>query len=373
MLYHRRSDPSDPTDGPTERTRLPRLMHPTVSPHPCLCEDLHRCVFRTPLRAVLALIWLLAAIGCAGPPRTGSTLAFRESSTVHLAGVINERYLQRHGALTSAAQLEAPVALAVGPGGTLVIADRETGSILKVDSRGRLLADAPFSAPRGVSVTSAPRFIAVDMTGNVYISDAENPWISIYDAHLRPVSELEPPYDALGLPLGSISGLTFGSYGEFYVADQFNGRVYRFDASGRFMQDLNEEGTPWERLLRPQGIACADVDGSVFVCEPGNSQVVVYDNQGIRSNAFGGSELKEPVAVALNQHGQCFVADSAAGAIVVFAVDGRFLTRLDGPRLGLEDFAAPTDLAIRDSTLYVADPSHGRIIQVRFRAADHPR
>jgi DNA-binding beta-propeller fold protein YncE len=316
----------------------------------------------------IVALTLLVCLGCAGSQQRTTSLGFTESSTAHVVNIIDNAYLQRQGTSAASTLLAEPVAIALDPSGNMIIGDRLTGRILKIDPDGRLLAEAPYSAPRGLSRVQAPRFVSVDLAGNVFISDASNPWVSVYDSHLRPLAELEPPYDALDLPSGTITGLAQGRFGESYLVDRRNGTVFRYDASRRFMQDFYEEGAAWTPLNRPQGAACADVDGSVYVCEPGNSQIVVFNSQGQQLNVFGGSELKEPVAIALDQHGQCFVADSAQQAIVVFTVIGRYVDLIDGPRLGLGDFGSPTDLAISDSTLNIADPSRGRILQVRFRA-----
>jgi DNA-binding beta-propeller fold protein YncE len=238
-----------------------------------------------------------------------------------------------------------------------------------VGPTGLILGAAGISDPRGLSAQSSPRFVRVDLTGNVYVSDGDNPWVSVYDSRLRSVSDLSPPYSALALPHGSISGLAMDAFGEFYMADRLNGKVYRFDAGGRFVSDFDGGDAPWARLGRPQGIACGPIDGAVYVCDPGQRRVVVFDNSGVALRSFGENELREPEAVAVNRHGQCLVADSELRAILVFSRQGRYVGRIDGQRIGFADFGGPTDVAVGDSTLYVADPSNGRVLRIRFRSS----
>ena len=318
----------------------------------------------------LATVVLMLA-GCAGQNQTGAGAAsgYCESAPVEIIRVLDREFV-RDPAVPNAATplIESPVALTVAANGDMVIADRNSGRILKTDRRGNLLGSVAYFDARGLSSTRAPRFVRTDYTGNVYVSDAVNARISIYDSRLRPVTSLSPPYEALELPEGSVSGLAFGTYGEFYMADLFNGRIYRFDASGRYLAQFpgDEEALP--PLNRPMGLACADLDGAVYVCESGNAQIVVFDNLGAQVRTFGGSELKDPVAIALDQQGRYFVADAALDAVVVFTREGRFLGRLDAGRIGFADFTAPTDVTISDASLYIADPSHGRILQIRFGA-----
>jgi DNA-binding beta-propeller fold protein YncE len=312
--------------------------------------------------------------GCAGHKQTGAgaVSGYRESAPVEVVRVLDKEFVRDPAAPNAATPLiESPVALAVAANGGMVIADRRSGRILKTDARGNLRGSVAYFDPRGLSATRAPRFVRTDYIGNVYVSDASNARISIYDSRLRPVSSLSPPYAALELPEGSISGLAFGSYGEFYMADLLNGRIFRFDASGRFLAQFPGDEETLPPLNRPMGLACANLDGAVYVCESGNAQIVVFDNLGAQVRTFGGSELKDPVAIALDTQGRCFVADAAFDAVVVFTREGRFLGRLDAGRIGFADFNAPTDVTISDESLYIADPSHGRILQIRF-GADTP-
>ncbi len=309
--------------------------------------------------------------GCAGQNQTGTSVdsGYRESAPVEVVRILDREFVRDPAAPSAATTLfQSPVALAVAANGDMVVADRLSGRILKTDTRGNLLGSVAYFDPRGLSTTRAPRFVRTDYTGNVYVSDAVNARISIYDSRLRPVTSLSPPYDALELPEGSVSGLAFGNYGEFYVADLVNGRIFRFDASGRYLAQFPSEEEAIPALNRPMGLAYASLDGTIYVCESGNAQIVVFDNLGAQVRTFGGSELENPVAVALDKQGRCFVADAALDAVVVFTREGRFLGRLDAGRMGFADFSGPTDVTISDGSLYIADPSHGRILQIRFGA-----
>lgn len=326
----------------------------------------------------LALLLAAAAAmltGCAGSGGQGSKKTARGldiTAPVELVRTLDSGFLQnpKYPGLPVPGWLN-PVSLAVAANGHLVVADKGTGQITKTDARGNLLGAVAYFDPRGLSNNRAPRFVRMDYSGNVYVTDAMNAQVVIYDARLRPVSTLVPPYDALDMAEGSISGVAIGSYGEFYMADLFNGRVFRFDASGRYMAVFPSPDDPAPPLNRPMGLACSDQDGSVYVCESGTAQITVFDNLGSQVRTFGGSDLKDPVAIALDKQGRCFVADTELDAVVMFDRTGHFLGRLDTKRIGLADLSAPTDVTISDASLYIADPFHGRILQIRF--GDEPQ
>ncbi len=337
----------------------------------CLGDGLVRLNRIVLLAASLGAVVLMLA-GCAGQKQQSAASAsknFSVSAPVDVIRVLDSEFVRDPGTQGAASALfQSPVALAVSANGDIVMADRGSGQILKTDARGNLLGSTAYFDARGLSSTRAPRFVRVDFNGNVYVSDAANSQISIYDSRLRPVSSILPPYDALDLAEGSVSGIAFGSYGEFYAADLLNGRIFRFDASGRFLAEIPGKDDATAPLNRPMGLACASLDGSIYVCESGNAQIVVFDNLGTQIRTFGGSDLKNPVAIALDKQGRCYVADAALDAVVIFTRDGHYLGRLDAGRIGFADFSAPTDVTISDGSLYIADPSHGRILQIRFGA-----
>ncbi|GAB4318705.1 MAG: hypothetical protein Kow0074_08050 [Candidatus Zixiibacteriota bacterium] len=259
-----------------------------------------------------------------------------------------------------------PISIAPTRTNGLLIADIETRGLLRIDGANTVMSSTVGPYASQFSTRTAPRFVRVDLGGNVYTVDGVDDRIRVYDEDLVAVTTIEPPFQALGLPQGQLSGLAFGGYGEMYVADRLNSRVFRFDASGIAIGDFGSEDAPWARLNRPAGIACDDYDGSVYVCDLGERRVVVYDNNGTVLRTFGQADLREPVAVAIDRRGQVFVADYTKRAVLVYSRDGEYLGTIDGPRLGLHDFGRPADVAIRHGILFVADPDNLRIIKILY-------
>ena len=61
--------------------------------------------------------------------------------------------------------------------------------------------------------------------------------------------------------------------------------------------------------------------------------------------------------------------DSELRALFVYSRDGDLLRTVAGPDLGIAEFGGPTDVFLSDSTLWIADPPTGRILQVRLRSS----
>ena len=327
---------------------------------------------------LLSIALSFALSGCAGTRSRESSPGFAPNAIMEIVAVIDDASLRRsfssHVTSEREPMLAAPVSIALPvalQSGSLVVADRQTGRILQLNDAGTLANDAVVSGGGGLAASRPPRFVRLDLGDNLYICDGDAGHAVIYDSRLRPAGDLTPPYDALGVAGGTITGLALGAFGEIYLVDGINGRVYRFDASGRFLAGFKGDESGWARLSRPAGAACAEADGSVYVCDPGQSRVVVFDNSGAPRRSFGESELSEPVAVALDRRGQAYVADTKARAILVFDTSGGLIGRIDGGNLGVAPLGGPTDVAVADSLLYVADPPTGRVLKILMRNADH--
>jgi DNA-binding beta-propeller fold protein YncE len=324
---------------------------------------------------LLGSMLLLGLSDCAGSRLKVPPSEFNQYSTLQVVAVIDDSFLHRASQSDAASHvadqlLAAPVSISLSAAtraGGLLIADRQTGAILEISDAGIVINQTVLSGGTRDISSRSPRVIRLDFGGALYLCDGISRHATIYDSHLQPVGELVPPYDALGVVEGSITGMALGTFGEIYLVDGINGRVYRFDASGRFLSSFRGEQSGWARLSRPAGAACVSTDGSVYVCDPGQRRVVVFDNAGIPQRSFGEGELNEPVAVALDGREQAYVADTKARAIGVFDTSGRLVGRIDSSNLSCAPMEGPTDVAIADSVLYIADPPTGRVLKILIR------
>jgi sugar lactone lactonase YvrE len=308
--------------------------------------------------------------GCAGnaPVRRP---AFDTATGLRLVRIIDAQTLRdRFGGATARSEIlriTEPSAIAVLSDGTLVLADRGREQLLRFALRGAEWSRFPTDDFHS-AVLARPRAVRLDAVGNVYACDEIEGRVAIFDARMRLADWLtDPPYDALGLVPGRIVGIAFGPLGEIYLSDEVNGRVYRLDASGQFLSALGTEEDLWARLVSPAGLACAPHDGAVYVCDPGLGRIVVYDIDGTPRNAFGEGILTEPVAVVVDGHGGCLVADRKEQALVQFSPRGHLVARFSGEEIISGGLGGPTDIFMVDSTIWVADPPTGRILALRLR------
>lgn len=321
--------------------------------------------------ACLIAAWAMLLHGCA-TTAPGQAGGIGPRTQLAVVTIIDEQYIR------SLAGSASTVGNDLSPDMRPVsVAPHTDGGAVVLDADGRLLVDIRDSAsarstgtPLRISPAQSrePVCARIDALGHLYLCDAADRRILIFDSQLRPLERMpELPFDALGLAAGRLGGLALGPTGEMYIADQTNGRVYELDAAGGFVRTLGDGEQLWARLQRPIGLAVGRQDRAVYVCDAALGCIVVFESDGSPRAVLGGGHLKEPVAVTIDARGRCIVADRKAMTLVVLSRHGELERTIDGADLDVSPFGGPTDVVLSDSTLWIADPPTGRVLQVRLR------
>lgn len=223
--------------------------------------------------------------------------------------------------------LNAPRGMAIGPDGTIYVADTFNSRIVKLDGSGNLLATWGSRTPGGQTPAAPGTF--------------NEPW-----------------------------GVAVDGEGSVFVADTWNHRVQKFDANGKFLTEWDSAGQASEgpdRLWGPRGIAVGP-DGRVYLTDTGNKRVVVFDGDGKYSFEFGvGGEgrLDEPVGIAIGPDGRVFIADTWNLRVAVFTAEGEFIVSWPvqgwtGDSIDNKPYIA-VDIQGR---VYITDPEGYRVLMI---------
>lgn len=217
--------------------------------------------------------------------------------------------------------LVSPVAVALGAGDSLFVADSWLKKVFVVDAGGRW--QRTIASPDLVR----PAAVAYDGSADrLYVADSARHRIAVYSG----AGQLVQIFGSRGAGDGEFNApthLAVTRERELLVTDALNHRVQAFDSSGRFLWKIGRVG-----------------DGS--------------------------GDLAAPKGVALDSSGDVYVVDALFDAVQIFRLDGALLLGFGqrGARPG--EFWLPGGLFIdADDTLYVAD-SYNQRIQVfqRVRA-----
>ena len=248
------------------------------------------------------------------------------------------------GGLATNALLSGPTGVAVDSTGNLFIADSRNHRIRRLDrSTGVITTVAGtgnpgFSGDGGPGVLAwlnGPSGVAVDQDQNLLIADSHNKRIRRVDAKTGIIATVAGTGKAgfsgdgglaTAARLDAPTGVAVDARGNLYIADLFNRRIRRVDASTGIMTTVPafaEEGVEGG-LVSPRGIA-VDQERNLFIADQGDHRIRRIDAiTGMMTTVAGdaqkgfagdgapatGARLSSPRGVAVDAAGNLFIADS---------------------------------------------------------------
>ena len=125
--------------------------------------------------------------------------------------------------------------------------------------------------------TIFPKGIAINSSGNIYVTDTGNNRILKFDSNGNPAA---PSFWGRS---GSRSGefnkpwfLTVGADDRIYVADYNNYRIQKFDSNGTYITKWGGRGEADGQFKEPMGVA-VDASGNVYVADRGNARIQKFN------------------------------------------------------------------------------------------------
>jgi sugar lactone lactonase YvrE len=265
----------------------------------------------------------------------------------------------------------------------------------------------------GLPRHTAPESMAVDGSGNVYVTDtntlgnATDDRLVKYDANGTFLDVIAGPGTAAG-QLADPTSVAIGPDGNFYLSE--NGaaaggidRVSVFDSGGTYVNSWGTTGAGNGSFNAPQGIA-VDSTGIVYVADTSNGRIQRFTSGGTWLNpswSMGSYSLSNPKEVAIDALDRVWVVDgskvarfSSAGVLQtswasvgasgididtngnvwVSSGSGNVLREYDASgtlliTLGGGELAAPEGVAAHGNSVYVADTGNGRVARYMIPGA----
>ncbi|WP_408641509.1 hypothetical protein [Spirosoma telluris] len=301
------------------------------------------------------------------------------------------------GGPATSAQLQSPGAVAVDTAGNLYIADTNNNRIRKVDVNGTITTVAgngayQFNGDGGVAVNttlSFPSDVAVDATGNLYISDTYNNRIRKVDTNgiiTTVAGNGTAGFSgdgglAVNAIIGSITGIDIDASGNLYIADQNNSRLRRITSDGMittvaggFTGDGGNATNAFFRKLSPSTPTTLTVDtkGNVYVMDRFGNRLRKVSPNGIittvaGTGAYGYSgdggpaveaQLQHPRGVGLDSTGNLYFVDqfntrlrriATNGTITTIAGNGKIEFIENRTNTSSADYYNPSGMAVSKS------------------------
>jgi len=257
--------------------------------------------------------------------------------------------------------MQGPVGVAVTPAGDRIYVTESGGQRL-IRAYGRDGNEITSFAPPGSGPPSrSPVYIAIDETGQLYVSDRIRHSVDIYDAGGNFKTSLKPLTKDGWSPLG----LRFDE-GNLYLTDLTAGkhRVLVMDKEGALTLQFGHQGKEESdgALSFPNAVV-VDAQGRLYVSDSNNGRVKVFDEDGKLLYMIPGFSL--PRGMVIDGTQRLYVVDTVGQTVKVFDVSGKqakLLFDFGDSGIGDGEFNFPNDIAI-DNTgrLYIADRANNRV------------
>lgn len=269
------------------------------------------------------------------------------------------------GSAATDAQLNNPVGLGFDSGGVLFFGDQLNSRVRKVGTDGvvTLVAgkgDRGYFGDTGAATSaglSYPRGVAVDSSGNIYISDSPNHAIRrVSGGNITTFaggSTSGPGFtgdggQATAARMNEPTGIVVSSAGEIYFSDSLNHRIRKIDTkgvistvAGNNQTGLVGDGGPAlsARVTRPEALAF-DAAGNLYIADTGNHAIrrigtdgIITTVAGIGEAGFSGdggpatqAKLNNPKGVTVDSDGVIYIADTFNGRIRAVSRNGVITT-----------------------------------------------
>ncbi len=279
-------------------------------------------------------------------------------------------------------------------GGRLAIADAVTRSInvfaydgINVEQSMRWLYEVSYKAAKGVNAElsrtrcgsiTRPGGLAFDMKGRLFVCDASDQYIRIFDGLGAYLSE----FKNIQAKDSGLAGITIDSAGLLYVSDSANACVQVFQPetgvwlraiSGLTDLDLKSKSayapsSDNEGQIRlPAGLA-TDRLNQLYLADYGSSKIFVFNKLGNIVRQFGGKgsgdeQLNIPRSVAVDRFDRIYVCDSFNNRLSVFDASGRSLYTFGQKGNGPAELVNPSDIAIdnQHGIVFICDRGNRRV------------
>ena len=162
-------------------------------------------------------------------------------------------------------KLAAPAAIAVGRSGSIYIFDDGNSRIVKLDPRGKFIAEFGHNGPGAVRPGGLNDSIAVDEDENVYVNDPGTPKVLIFSSDGAFQRSFRLPFPS--------TSITVNRKREIFLTPDTarpTELVYVFSETGKFLRRFGE------RLINSPGNLARSINVAVAVCDANDNLFVAF-------------------------------------------------------------------------------------------------
>jgi DNA-binding beta-propeller fold protein YncE len=195
--------------------------------------------------------------------------------------------------------------------------------------------------------------------GNIYVADALNHRVQKLASDGTFIAEWKGPEPGFYGP----RRVAIGPDDSIYVVDQGHDRIAKFSADGEVLATWGRKGNGDGEFNDPTSIAVDPSTNKVYVADPINKRIQIFDENGKFLTKWSVPEWGRPVGfedLAIDsQTGRLYASSIQLDAVLVFDLKG---TRIGSLRPKPPDkLEGPSALALIDRKLYVLNMAGNRV------------
>lgn len=211
-----------------------------------------------------------------------------------------------------------------------------------------------------VEQLAAPKQIALDNVGNVYVTDQDNHKVLVFNRQgnlIRTIGTFGSTDGQFNQPYG----VATDSQNAVYISEIGNHRISKFDVEGNFIKSWGTQGTATGEFNTPYGLAISQED-RLYVVDKNNHRIQTFDKEGNFISTFGSfgtadKQFNLPVDIAIDGQEDVYILEEGNGRIQVFDKGNNFIRKTI-----LNKFNAPQGIAIDASrNIFVANTGEHKI------------
>ena len=209
-----------------------------------------------------------------------------------------------------------------------------------------------------------PYGVAVDSRGRIFVSDAGNRSVLVFNEHPR---SGEKYLEFLGTggagQLIEPAGVAVGLHDEILVSDVIQRTVYEYGPDLQYRRTLGQSDT----FTRPAGIAVNPGNGNIIILDAKAHNFRIFTPDGEELAVVGGpgtepGRFNIPTHVACDTAGRIYVVDSMNFRVQLFSPAGEYLSSFGQADNVPGSFSRPKGIALdSEGHVYVADSAFDNI------------
>lgn len=255
---------------------------------------------------------------------------------------------------TGKGQFDNPRGLTVDINGNIFVADTGNSRIEKFFPNGTYIES--IGTKDGYGQLGQPNGLAIDRVGNIYVADVAT----------HSVRKLTPDGTLIAQWAPALYGprrIAIGPDDSIYVVDQGHNRIVKLDLDGKVLTTWGNSGSGDGEFGDPTSVAVDPTSGKIYVADPINSRIQVFDSAGNFLMKWSVHEWGQPHGfedLAIDaKAGHLYASSANINTVLIFDLQGNRLgTLVPTPPDRLDSASA---LALAKGKLFVLNSASARV------------